>query len=293
MRDLPTRALIVGLLCLAALAACVSGTGRVADFSLSEEPLHGKFVWHDLIADDPDAARRFYGGLFGWSFERTTHPNGGDYTLITSRGRFVGGIVELADPANADYSRWLGYLSVPDVDAAVERAAADGGRAVAGPLELGNIGRAAAIIDPQGAVVGLLRSSAGDPDDTSKREVGEIVWNELLTADEVRAADFYSNITGAQARFTPRGGGQYIVLRGQERDRAGIVQRPADDIQPFWLTHFAVSDPAAAADRAEQLGGAVVLAPSPELRGGSLAIVTDPGGAILALHRWPEEGANP
>lgn len=282
-RRLAGCALILGL------AACGTvDSGRATELSLSKQPLLGKFVWHDLMTEDVAASRRFYGGLFGWSFKETTHPNGGSYTLITLAGKFVGGIVHLDDPEGIEYSRWLGYVSVPDVDESVALTTESGGRAVVGPLDLANIGRVAAIQDPQGAVVGLLRSKPGDPADGGDLAAGQVVWNELLAADDLRAANFYSRITGARAKFTNRRGGKYIILRSNESERAGIMARPSDDVEPFWLTHFAVADPGSAARRAAELGGEVLLAPSPELRNGSLAVVSDPTGAVLALHKWPE-----
>jgi predicted enzyme related to lactoylglutathione lyase len=42
-----------------------------------------------------------------------------------------------------------------------------------------------------------------------------------------------------------------------------------------------------AARRAAELGGEVLLTPSPELREGTLAVVTDPAGAVFALQQWP------
>ena len=284
----PVRILAV-LILMTGITACeTTGIGRATDLELSDEPLAGKFVWHDLMTDDVQAARRFYGGLFGWTFENTTGPAGGDYTLITSGSHLVGGMVQLADPSGEDYSRWLGYLSVPDVDEAVELARSAGGGAVVGPLDLPNIGRAAAILDPQGAVVGLLRSDIGDPVDRDVYQAGRVVWNELLAKDDLGAAEFYSKASGARIKLAERSGGRYVYLQAQDRDRAGIMARPADDIEPFWLTHFAVEDPVAAARLAAELGGQVLLEPSSELRGGSLAVVSDPTGAILALHRWPE-----
>lgn len=278
--------LFAALILLTGIAACSStGGGRVAEMPLSEAPLAGKFVWHDLITDDVGASRRFYGGLLGWSFEETRHPNGGDYTLITSGGRFVGGIVHLDDPAGTEYTRWLGYLSVPDVDRAVAITKDAGGSAVAGPLDLPGIGRAAAIQDPHGAVVGLLRSSVGDPDDSLSPAAGLVVWNELLTSDDQAAAGFYQEITGAVAMTVQRRGGEYITLRSNGRDRAGIMARPAEEVAPFWLTHFAVPNAVEAAKRAAELGGEVLLPPSPELRKGTMTVVVDPNGAILALHQ--------
>jgi predicted enzyme related to lactoylglutathione lyase len=281
---------LLPVLALAFLIVACSATapGPAAGFSLSSEPLLGKFVWHDLVTDDPVKARQFYSGLLGWEFEQTMHPLGGDYTLISLDGQFVGGMVSLADPAGADYSRWLPYLSVADVDSAVRFTESAGGSAVVAPLELGNVGRAAAVTDPQGAVVGLLRSRVGDPDDSFPPAQGRVVWDELLAADAAMAARFYGSLAGLEASTITRRGGEYTLLRAQGRDRAGIMERPDARVNPLWLTHFAVADVTAAARRAAELGGKVLLAPSPELREGTFAVVTDPGGAILALAQRPQ-----
>lgn len=271
---------------LAIVAAC-SATEPVpgGKLALTDEPLLGKFVWHDLITDDVASSRRFYGGLLGWEFEQTTHPQGGDYTLILVDGHYLGGIIFLADPDGSDYSRWLPYLSVADVDAAVRVTQSAGGAALVGPLDLGNMGRAAAVSDPQGAVLGLLRSRAGDPDDSLAPASGRVVWNELLAADDLAAAGFYAALAGLEVSTTPRQGGQYTTLRAQGRERAGIMLRPDERVKPLWLTHFAVANVEAAAARAAELGGKVLLAPSPQLRNNELAVVTDPSGAILALQQ--------
>jgi predicted enzyme related to lactoylglutathione lyase len=281
------RSLLPALVMAAAMLAGCNATSPApaGKLELSDEPLLGKFVWHDLVTDDVEQAQRFYGGLLGWEFERTTHPRGGDYTLIRADGHYLGGIVWLADPAGSDYSRWLPYLSVADVDAAVRATQSAGGAALIGPLDLGNIGRAAAVTDPQGAVLGLLRSRVGDPVDSLAPAPGRVVWNELLAADEAGAVEFYTGLAGLEAATLNRRGGQYTVLQAQGRERAGIMARPDERLQPLWLTHFAVADVAAAARRAAELGGTVLLAPAAELREGTLAVVTDPTGAILALQQ--------
>ena len=231
------------------------------------------------------AARRFYGTLLGWRFKETTHPAGGEYTLIFAGDQLVGGIVQLDDPQGIEYSRWLGYLAVPDVDRAVDENHAAGGRTVVSTRDLPGIGRAAAIVDPQGAVIGLLRSDIGDPGEPPAASFGQIIWNEMLAADDRAAADFYARISGANAAAMERRGGVYYMLRAQDRDRAGIMRRPDAAVEPFWLTHFAVADPAVSAEKAAGLGGQVVLPPSPAVREGSLAVVIDPTGAILALQQ--------
>ena len=59
--------------------------------------------------------------------------------------------------------------------------------------------------------------------------------------------------------------------------------RPGEEVDPVWLTHFAVSDVADAAGKVAELGGELLLEPSPELRNGRMALVRDPVGAVLLL----------
>ena len=58
-------------------------------------------------------------------------------------------------------------------------------------------------------------------------------------------------------------------------------------MRPVWLPSVLVSDPAALAAKAKMLGGSVVLEPRPDIRKGSVAVVADPSGAIVALQKFP------
>ena len=188
--------------------------------------------------------------------------------------------------ATQDLSQWLAYMSVPDVDAAAAKVAAAGGRSLVAPREVGSIGRAAVVVDPQGAPVGLLRRAAGDPADEPSPIVGRFFWMEYLAKDPVAALAFYKDLAGyeSEARETP--GGPYQVLtRG--RPRAGLMKIPIENVRPNWLSYVRVEDPAALAARVVSLGGKVVLAPRPDIRNGTLAVVADPSGAVLALQKWP------
>ena len=76
-----------------------------------------------------------------------------------------------------------------------------------------------------------------------------------------------------------------MLLSERATDRAGILKNPSDDAAPVWLTYFGVEDPVSAAARVEALGGKVILPPSPQLRDGTMAVVTDPTGALFALQK--------
>jgi predicted enzyme related to lactoylglutathione lyase len=255
--------------------------------SFSSRPLVGKVVWHDLVTEDLPAAQRFYGGLFGWTFEEAGGPDRAGYSLARAGNVYVAGLVPIASPADGSrLSRWLPYVSVPDVDVAVGNAVDAGGRVAVSARDVA-LGRVAALVDPEGAVIGIARSDVGDPDDrTTAPGPGRVVWSELLSNDPQAAAAFYEKLIGYEARASERRGDEYLLLQAGNVDRAGILKNPTENWDPLWLTYFGVDDPAKAAQRAEELGGTILLAASPEVRDGTMAVVTDPSGAVLVLRKW-------
>ena len=85
-----------------------------------------------------------------------------------------------------------------------------------------------------------------------------------------------------------RQGIEYHVLR-TSRGRAGLYRLPAAvaDVEPNWLPYVLVADPGALAARVSDLGGRIVVPASPERRNGTLVVIADPGGAVLALQKYP------
>lgn len=284
---------ILGLALLAAgIAACTtSSRPDLSGMSFAAVPLNGKIIWHDLITDDLAGARRFYSGMFGWTFEETQVRNGNDYAVARSGEVYVAGMVAVAAPDDgSEYSRWLPYVSVTNVDEAVSRGVAAGANVAVSARNVG-IGRVAAIVDPEGAVIGLATSTVGDPDDrTTAAAPNRPVWTELLSDDPNGAAGFYRVLAGYDVDTIDRRGGSYTFLTNNGVNRAGIMEKPGNEVSPVWLTYFGVNDPAAAAARAETLGGKIILAASPELRDGTMAVVTDPAGAVLVLQLWSYTG---
>ena len=286
IRRIARTVVSVGLAVCLAVACTTAGRPDLSGMSFASEPLIGKMVWHDLVTEDIDAARRFYGGLFGWTFEESAGERGRDYLLARDGNVYVAGFVPIDRPRDGTrLSRWLPYVSVPDVDDAVEKSVAAGAEVAVSARDV-SIGRVAAIIDPQGAVIGLARSSVGDPDDrTTAAAPGRVVWSELIADDTAAATDFYETLVGYAPRSVERRRGTYTLLAAAGKDRAGILQNPTENWKPEWLTYFGVEDPTAATMQAKALGGTVVLEPSPEIREGSMAVVTDPSGAVLVLQR--------
>jgi predicted enzyme related to lactoylglutathione lyase len=110
------------------------------------------FVWYDVTAParDADAVRDFYSKLLGWTIAPDTNP--GPYNgWITDGDRPWGAVVE-ADDTTA--GRWVPYVQVDDLDAAVATATSLGATVVAGKAE-GPAGTAVTLADPAGALVAL------------------------------------------------------------------------------------------------------------------------------------------
>ncbi len=283
-----TPAIVIAL--VAGCASTEEVDTAASGISFSEKPLYGKVVWHDLMTEDLDAARRFYGGVFGWTFDNfSARPGRGRYAIARLGNVYVAGLVPVTSRADGKkISRWLPYVSVDNVDRAVARATEAGAQVAADAQEVG-FGRVAAIIDPEGAVIGLARSKVGDPDDeTTRPRVGRIVWTELLTnRTPEETAKFYRALAQFDVETIERRGGQYTLLTMQGEKRAGILKNPSSEWQPAWLTYFGVDDPVAASARVETYGGKVLLPASADIREGSMAVVADPTGAILVLQKFP------
>jgi len=122
--------------------------GTMPGFGATGEP--GAWAWCDLRTDQPDAAREFYGAVFGWEY--TAVPMAGDeYTTFTAPGAAApaGGIGPMMGADGAS-PHWLNYFAVADVDASVAKATELGGTVLA-PAFDSPFGRMAPIADPAGA----------------------------------------------------------------------------------------------------------------------------------------------
>ena len=118
----------------------------------------GRFVWHDHVSGDPEAARRFYTELLGWDYDFF---DAGDwqYPMIKANGTTHGGF----GPTQGDAPpHWLGHVYIDDVDAAAERVEAAGGSIVAPAMDIPDVGRMVVVADPQGAIVSLYHAVSDD-----------------------------------------------------------------------------------------------------------------------------------
>jgi predicted enzyme related to lactoylglutathione lyase len=249
----------------------------------------GEFVWHELITDNLASSRQFYGELLGWEFERTSR-QGRPYLLATIDDRYVGGIVEVnRTPADESISQWVSYMQVENIDRALGAIGTSGGRTLVGPVLVGSgAARAALVLDSQGAPLGLLETTE-DLSEVMGDSVpaGGFLWRDYLAEDVDEALSFYGRFAGYRRELEQLSDHDehYVLLKG--RGGAGLVSIESAAIESNWLPYVRVEDPGALTARVRDLGGELLLAPDSDVRGGSLAIVADPNGAVVALQKWP------
>ena len=121
-------------------------------------PEIGDASWHELMTTDADAALKFYREVFGWQLDQTMDMGAMGKYLMFKRPQghgMIGGIMNKpAEMANVP-PNWQIYFRVPDVDAAVERIKAGGGKILNGPMDVPDGDRVVNAMDPQGAAFGL------------------------------------------------------------------------------------------------------------------------------------------
>jgi uncharacterized protein len=122
----------------------------------------GAFSWNELNTRDPEAAKAFYGEVFGWGFvehEIVRDAGGGTYTEFTVDGNSAGGILDMRGRVPDEVPpHWLVYYSVDDTDATLEQIKASGGQVMAGPIDI-PAGRFGVAIDPDGAAFAVIKGA--------------------------------------------------------------------------------------------------------------------------------------
>jgi predicted enzyme related to lactoylglutathione lyase len=262
--------------------------------------------WIDNSAPDPEAAVKFYGGLFGWDFEDATPPGApGKYFIARIRGGDVAAVASQPQDAPAV---WNTYVWVADADETAAKVRAAGGSVLMDPADVADAGRTGVFADPAGAAFrvwqpGRHRGAA------IVNEPGSLNFNNLHTRDVDGARDFYGAVFGWEL-LDPSGAGSMWALpaygdflerrtpgRRANMAEMGAPERfeevvasadPIADGAAHWGVTFAVDDADAIAARANELGGHVTVAPfdAPWVR---TTVITDPQGATFTASKFVPE----
>jgi predicted enzyme related to lactoylglutathione lyase len=141
-----------------AVFGILKGIGPGSDQPLYDGPPRpGTFCWDELHTKDLDAAKKFYGSLFGW-----TGKGGGEgameYWHWQSSGKDIGGMTSHMGGPNVP-PHWLAYIAVSDVDAITKKVETLGGAVIMPAMEIAKVGRFSVVKDPTGAVFSPFRSA--------------------------------------------------------------------------------------------------------------------------------------
>ncbi|GAA2738760.1 VOC family protein [Actinocorallia aurantiaca] len=245
----------------------------------------GTPCWAELATPDLEASRAFYSELFGWAAYTISTDRFGDYEILALgdiQGPMVGGITELAD--ESERPSWTCYFAVDDVDATVEAARSAGGQVYMEGTDMGDTGRTAMLAGPEGAEFSLWQAyemagaeAAGVP--------GTMCWVELACRDTEKALRFYNKIFGWEPVTRIYDHTAYTDWHLRGRPVCGMIHmgdRWPAHYPAHWIPHFAVADCDASAAKATALGAHIQLPPRDTDRG-RFAMLTDPGGARLAI----------
>ena len=253
----------------------------------------GVFSWVDLGTTDPESAKKFYSGLFGWSFLDVPTSSGVIYSMAQLEGYMVTGIGPM-DPetqAQGVPPYWTSYVKHDDVDAVAAKADGAGGVVMMPPFDVDESGRMTIIQDPTGAMVGVWQPGT---------HIGAqlvnipntLVWNELQTRDVDRAKAFY----GAVFEWTFETDAQgYVLCKADDRTQAGMMAMAESmaDVPPNWALYFLVEDVKALVEETKKLGGNVIVPLTPAGEIGDFSVLQDPQGAVFSIIRYEQPASPP
>jgi predicted enzyme related to lactoylglutathione lyase len=249
---------------------------------------HGRYIWYELITPDPEAAKRFYAEVVGWTYD-VVAGGGMTYNVCQADGNGVGGIMLIPEQAKAMGAppSWSGYVCVDDCDAAAAKIKSLGGQVIYGPDDIPDIGRFAVVADPHGAVFEIMKPLPMDPPRPRAPQgtAGHTSWHELYAGDVEADLRFYAEMFGWRKDQAVDMGpmGTYQLWANQDGVIGGMMPKPQQVPRPAWLYYFQVGQIDAAAERIKAAGGQVFNGPM-EVPGGDWIIQGgDPQGAMFAV----------
>src|SRR5579872_5528658 len=249
--------------------------------------------WVDLQTTDQSAAKAFYSGLFGWTYNdqpMSDETSAAVYSMAELGGQQVAAIApqppELA--AAGAPPMWNTYLAVDSVDDATAKVGPAGGQVAMEPFDVMDAGRMSFVLDPDGVPVALWQANK-HIGATLVNEPGTINWNELITTDPAAAA-FYHDVVGLTTSTMDMGDGPYTLFEADGQMVGGTTAPYAPGTPNHWHVYFGVADADATAAKAGELGGSVLVPPfdSPV---GRMAMIADPQGAVFSIIKQASQPA--
>ncbi len=113
---------------------------------------------------------------------------------------------------------------------------------------------------------------------------GNFYWNELMTRDAEKAKKFYAATVGWTFDAMPMPNGTYWVAMMEGKPVGGIFPMTGPEfngVPEHWMSYLAVDDVASRVKKAVSAGAKVMREPFEVSGVGRIAILHQPGGAVI------------
>jgi uncharacterized protein len=256
----------------------------MTETALSHPP--GAFCWVELGTTDQEAAKGFYGKLFGWAFEDSPMGPGQTYTMFKLKGKDAAAAYRLdAAQMPGVPPHWMLYVATVDADATTKKSTELGGSVLAPPMEIPDVGRMAVLRDPVGAPFSVFQARQHTGIGI-QNEPGSFCWGQLNTSDTALSEAYYRALFGWDAKSGTSAEMTYTEFwRGAAPFGGMMAMPPGLQAPPHWLAYFATADVDATTALALSLGATTCVPPTSIPGAGRFAVLNDPQGATFALYK--------
>ncbi len=246
-------------------------------------------VQFEIAGPDGPALQQFYRDLFGWKIDVQSEEMGNYGLVSANEGGIGGGLLPTTEGAPTP-SHVSFYVQVDEIEAALDRVAAMGGRAIMPPVEIApGMGSIAMFIDPADNCIGLYSLPAEwDGQMPPKGSGPPVVHFEVGGSDGAMLANFYAEMFDWQIHLHEET--NYRLIQQEPGGIGGGIFQHAEGMPPNNPSvAVMVSDLQAYLDKAVSLGGTALMSPT-EIPGGfgAMAIFFDIAGNRISLFRSPE-----
>lgn len=242
---------------------------------------HGAPCWFELGTTDQNGAKQFYTELFGWSVNDFPMGENQVYSMFRLKDADVGAACTLMPEqlSRGVPPHWMVYFATKSADESAAKISELGGKVIAPPFDVMDVGRMAVCADPSGAVFCVWQAKAHRGAGI-QGENNAVCWSELATRDAGAAREFYTSLLGWETR-TNVNMPTYIEFGAGGQFRGGLLQMDAhwEGIPPHWAIYIMVEDCDGAAAKARALGGQIKHGPFDAPGVGRIALLSDPQGA--------------
>jgi predicted enzyme related to lactoylglutathione lyase len=234
-------------------------------------------VHFELQAPDDSALAKFYSELFGWHVQPMPEMS---YNVVdTHAGKGINGGFGQSDKPFATI-----YVAVDDPQAALDKAAALGGKIVMPVTEIPNVVTLAQFTDIEGNLVGIVKGGEDGPG-VSEGSNPPVAWFEIVGNEPKKLWDFYRELFGWEIKESETD--QFVYGEVQPPDGKGIGGGIGSGEQgPMISVWASVDDLQKYLDRAQSLGAKTIVPPRKVDEHLEIAMFVDVQGVPFGLFRF-------